>query len=261
MPPLTYKSKRALNMHRNFLPAGFPVVNSKAAFISKSRTCASLALILGFSFTQPTFAQSSFSLANSAEKICTDTPIIGKVFKDKNKDGYADKGEAGIAGVRLYTAKGLQVTTDDKGRFHIACPTGSIKKIGSNFILKLDEKSLPSNHHLTSENPRVIRLTSSKTSKINFGIAKNNIITLEFTDAAFASDSDTLKSEYSGQLLEVINALSGQRSTLRITYHASANQNRTRIKALNTQIKKLWDIHGDDYDLNIERKTVWPIEN
>jgi len=220
-----------------------------------------LALILSFFFQQPAFSQSNVSLETKDDQICTDTPIIGKVFEDKNKNGYADDGETGIAGVRLYTVEGLQVTTDENGHFHIACPTSSIGKIGFNFILKLDEKSLPSNHHLTSENPRVIRLTSSKASKINFGIARNNIITLEFTDAAYAPESDSLKSEFSNQLLEVIDALRGQESTLRITYYASADSDNTRIKKLNTQIKALWEIHGDDYDLNIERKTVWQLEN
>jgi len=230
-------------------------------FLFKYRSYAFLGLTFCLALQQPALGQSRLSFDSKDAPICSDTPIIGKVFHDKNKDGYADQGDAGIAGVRLYTAEGLRVTTDDTGRFHIACPTSSIKKIGSNFILKLDEKSLPSNHHMTTPNPRVVRLTSSKLNKVNFGIAQNNIITLEFTDAAFASDTDTLKSEFSNQLLDVIDALSEERSTLRITYYASADRNRTRMKKMNTQIKALWDIHGDDYDLNIERKTVWQVEN
>ena len=244
-----------------FLPVQLRLSNRRIINQFRYWSGAFLAINLGFAFNQPAFGQSSLAFTNTSNEICTDAPIIGKVFEDKNKDGYADTGEIGIAGVRLYTVEGLQVTTDKNGQYHIACPISSLKKIGSNFILKIDDKSLPSNHHLTSENPRVIRLTSSKARKVNFGVAQNNIITLEFTDAAFASDSDILKSEFSSQLLEVIDALSQQRSTLRITYYASAERDQTRIRKLKTQIQNLWNIHGDDYHLNIERKTVWQIEN
>ena len=90
--------------------------------------------------------------------------LIGKVFDDKNKNGYQDDGEPGMPGVRLATAKGLLVTTDQHGRYHIACAAIPNGQIGSNFILKVDENTLPTGYHLTSENPRVERLTRGKLS-------------------------------------------------------------------------------------------------
>jgi len=48
---------------------------------------------------------------------------------------------------------------------------------------------------------------------------------------------------------------------LRLTYLASASGRQDRIYALSDQIQELWDVYGSDYDLNIERKTVWPGEN
>jgi len=220
-----------------------------------------LAFIAYLSFTQYAFAQPDSILETKAKKTCAHTPIIGRVYNDKNEDGYPSEGEAGIAGVNLYTAQGLQVTTDDKGQFHIACPPLPHKTIGSNFILKLDEKSLPPAHHLTSENPRIIRMTSSLIRKINFGVAPDNIITLDLTDAAFDSKTETLKAEFSSQLPDIIEALSRQKSILRLTYYPSANGNRERLDKLNTQIQTLWKLHGDNYDLNIERKTVWQEKN
>ncbi|MBI3186580.1 MAG: DUF11 domain-containing protein, partial [Gammaproteobacteria bacterium] len=83
---------------------------------------------------------------------CSD--IIGKVFNDKNLNGYADDGEEGIAGARVNTAQGLQATTDEYGRYHFTCAVIPNQDRGSNFIVKLDERSLPTGYRITSENPR-----------------------------------------------------------------------------------------------------------
>jgi len=207
-------------------------------------------------------------VSNRGEAVVRVTPdplfdcseLIGKVFDDKDKDGYQDEGEPGMAGVRLATAKGLLVTTDYHGRYHITCAAIPNGQIGSNFILKLDEKTLPTGYHLTSENPRVVRLTRGKLTKANFGTALENIITLDVTDAAFETGTTTLKPEFAGQLDQIVDALKGQESTLRLTYLASAYGNAERIDALSVQIQELWEVYGDDYDLNIDRKTIWPGE-
>ncbi len=73
---------------------------------------------------------------------CTD--VIGKIFDDSNLNGQQDKGEKGLSGVRVVTARGLIATTDEHGRFHITCAAVPDEDRGSNFILKLDERSLPS---------------------------------------------------------------------------------------------------------------------
>ena len=163
-----------------------------------------------------------------------------------------------MAGVRIATAKGLLVTTDHNGRYHIACAAIPNGQIGSNFILKVDDRTLPTGYHLTSENPRVVRLTRGKMSKANFGVALENIVTLDISDAAFDAGSNTLRPEFAGQLGQIIDALKGQESTLRLTYYPSVAGKEERIDALSAQIQGLWNDHGGNYDLNIERKTVWP---
>jgi len=183
--------------------------------------------------------------------------VIGKVFDDKNRDGYQDEGEPGMAGVRLATAQGLLITTDQHGRYHIACADVPNERIGSNFILKIDDRTLPTGYHLTTENPRVIRLTRGKLSKANFGVALENFVDLEISDAAFLPESATLRPEFAAQLGQIIDALKGEESTLRLTYFATTAGNEGRIGALSDQIQDLWDVYGGDYDLNIERKTIW----
>ncbi len=183
--------------------------------------------------------------------------LIGKVFDDENQDGYQDQDEPGMAGVRLATAKGLLITTDNHGRYHVACAAIPNGQIGSNFVLKLDERTLPTGYHMTSENPRVVRLTRGKMSKANFGTALENIVKLDVTDAAFEGASNTLKPEFASQLGSLIESLKDQESTLRLTYHASANGREDRINELGSQIQDMWKVHGGDYDLEIERKTIW----
>ena len=75
---------------------------------------------------------------------CTD--VTGKVFNDVNRNGYQDPGEQGLPGIRLVTARGLTATTDAYGRYHITCATTPIEGRGSNFVLKLDDRTLPSGY-------------------------------------------------------------------------------------------------------------------
>ncbi len=96
--------------------------------------------------------------------------IIGKVFHDANVNGYLDDGETGIPGVRIATVTGLVLETDGYGRFHIPDGITSILPYGQNQLLKLDISSLPQGAKITTENPRLMRLSNSGLNKINFGI-------------------------------------------------------------------------------------------
>ena len=96
---------------------------------------------------------------------CTD--VIGKVFDDHNLNGYQDEDEKGLADVRIATVKGLNVTTDKFGRFHITCAAIPDEDLGSNLLLKLDERTLPAGYRVTTENPRVQRATRGKMLRVN----------------------------------------------------------------------------------------------
>jgi hypothetical protein len=97
--------------------------------------------------------------------------LLGKVFEDTNRNGYQDEGEPGVPAVRLATVNGQLVTTDGFGRYHIACAAVPDARIGSNFVLKLDTRTLPLGWDVTSDNPRSIRLTRGKFGELNFGVA------------------------------------------------------------------------------------------
>ena len=97
--------------------------------------------------------------------------LIGKVFEDADRDGYQDENEPGVPGVRLATVNGQLITTDEFGRYHIACAAVPDARLGSNFVLKVDTRTLPLGWEPTTDNPRSIRLTRGKFGELNFGVA------------------------------------------------------------------------------------------
>ncbi len=82
---------------------------------------------------------------------CSD--VIGKVFDDRNANGYQDEGEPGIPNVRLATLNGVLVTSDAEGRYHVACAAIPNEYRGSNFVMKLDVAHAAGG--LSSHRPRI----------------------------------------------------------------------------------------------------------
>jgi SdrD B-like domain len=187
--------------------------------------------------------------------------IIGKVFDDKNRNGYQDEGEIGLPGVRLVTVKGVQITTDKNGQFHVACADVPDASIGSNFILKLDTRTLPSGYRVTSENPRIVRLTQGKVSKLNFGASITRVVRFDVTGDAFVDGTSKLKPEWVGSVDKLIGILDAERSTLRLTYYAKSKGSELAAKRLAGVAKLVaekWKAQSDRYDLPIERRLIGP---
>lgn len=168
---------------------------------------------------------------------CSD--IVGKVFDDKNANGYQDQGEPGIPNVRVVTARGLLVTTDAEGRFHVACAAIPQMDHGSNFVMKLDERTLPSGYRLTTENPRDVRVTRGKMVKLNFGATVHRVVRLELTAAAFTREAG-LAPEWAARLDAVVAQLKSRPSVLRISYAGGGEGARARLDAVAARVKELW---------------------
>lgn len=192
---------------------------------------------------------------------CSD--VIGSVFEDHNINGYQDDGETGLAGVRLATARGLLVTTDKQGRYHITCADVPNNMRGSNFIVKLDKRSLPSGYRVTSENPRVVRLTRGKVVKANFGAVIHRVISVDLDSGAF-DDQHQLQADYLQQLQQVIEQLDDRPSVLRIAYDAdneSSSDIDQQLDHVKTEIDKIWQDCDCRYELIIETEVRRPITN
>ncbi len=183
--------------------------------------------------------------------------IIGKVFDDRNGNGYQDDGEAGIAGARVATVNGLLVTADQYGRYHITCAAVPNAQMGSNFILKLDPRSLPAGYNLTTENPRVVRVTRGKMVEIDFGVRGAELVTFELNDTAFAEGSNSLKPEWAAKLAALIETLKAQPSRLRLNYSGDGDA-KEKLEQLAAQIAASWKDQGGKHELDIEWTTSPP---
>ena len=153
---------------------------------------------------------------------CSD--IIGKVFDDRNANGYQDEGEPGIPNVRIATVRGLLVTSDADGRFHVACADIPQMDRGSNFIMKLDERTLPSGYRLTTENPRVVRTTRGKMVKLNFGAAIHKVYRLDVDQRAYTDNGEQLRDPWAEQLRLLVLQLQERPAVLRLASHVGPDE-------------------------------------
>ncbi|XQW84976.1 SdrD B-like domain-containing protein [Thalassotalea piscium] len=184
---------------------------------------------------------------------CSD--IIGKVFNDKNINGYQDQGEKGLPAIRIATAQGLLVTTDEDGRYHIACAEVPNAMRGSNFILKVDERTLPSGFRISTENPRIVRLTRGKLVKANFGATIHRVVRIQLNEMAF--NGNTLRAEHQEALSQTIQTLQLKPSILRIAYQQGDENDDTvaeRFERLTEQIQQQWQEFDGKYELIIEQE-------
>jgi uncharacterized repeat protein (TIGR01451 family) len=189
---------------------------------------------------------------------CTD--IIGKVFDDRNLNGWQDKGESGLSGTRVVTAQGLIATADEYGRFHIACAAVPDRDRGSNFILKLDERSLPTGFRMTTENPRVQRATRGKMLRFNFGATIHRVVRIDIADGAFEPDTTELRLQWQPKIDQLLEEMMGAPAVLRLSYLADVEAKGLvdkRLKALKNEIAKQWDRSKGGYRLDIETEIFW----
>jgi hypothetical protein len=191
---------------------------------------------------------------------CTD--VIGKVFDDTNRNGVQDLGEPGIPQVRLATARGLLATTDQFGRFHITCATTPREGRGSNFVLKLDDRTLPSGFRGSTQSMQVQRATRGKTIEFNFGASIHRVIGLDLADAVFEPGSIEMRELWLPRLELLIDELGAAPAVLRLSYLADLEDPRlvdARLKALRALIEEAWSATegGPAYELAVEPDVFW----
>lgn len=188
---------------------------------------------------------------------CTD--IIGKVFDDRNANGYQDDGEPGIPNTRVVTVRGLLVTADAKGRFHVPCADIPQADRGSNFVMKLDERTLPSGYRVTTENPRVVRATRGKMVKIDFGAAIHRVVRIEVGAQAFVDDGSELRPQWRDQLKQLIPVLEAGVSVVHVSYRGKPGETGwadRRLSYLTDALRRLWADVPNRYPLQIETEYV-----
>ena len=181
------------------------------------------------------------------------------MFDDLNRNGYPDDGEGGLPGVRLATVKGLLITTDEFGRFSIPCAELPNVDTGSNFLLKLDDRSLPTGYRVTSENPRTVRVTAGKMTTLNFGAAISRVVRIDLSGTAFQPDSEKPSAALDRGISQLVRSLETEPSVLRLTYYDSgegAELANERLDEVEQRVRQRLSRSQFGVDLWIERRVV-----
>jgi hypothetical protein len=189
---------------------------------------------------------------------CTD--VIGKVFDDANGNGQQDPGERGLAGVRLVTTRGLAAITDEYGRFHITCALTPLEGRGSNFALKLDDRTLPSGYRPTTPQVLVERATRGKALRFVFGASIHRVVGLDLSDAVFEPGTADMRLQWRPRLDLLLAELRKSRSVLRLSYLADVEDKALvdrRLEAVAQSITSSWRAMKCCYELTIERDVFW----
>ncbi len=189
---------------------------------------------------------------------CTD--VIGKVFDDGDRNGVQDRGERGIAGVRLVTARGLAATTDPHGRFHITCAVTPNEARGSNFVLKLDDRTLPSGYRMSTRQSQVRRATAGKALRFSYGASLHRVVGLDLADAVFEPGSTGLRAQWRSRIGLLLEELEKSPSILRLSYVADVEDAalvKRRLDAIQDEIEQAWQSLDGGYPLAIEPEVFW----
>ena len=111
---------------------------------------------------------------------------------------------------------------------------------------------------MTTENPRVVRLTAGKFAKLNFGARLGNVVDIDLTAAAFAQGQSTANAALARAVDGLIAQIMAKPSVLQLTYILAQGEapelGRARLRELEKMIRKRWRGKGK-YKLDIE-KTV-----
>src|SRR5229473_517805 len=189
---------------------------------------------------------------------CTD--VFGKVFNDVNRNGVQDNGEDGLPGVRVVTATGLEATTDQYGRFHITCAITPNEDRGSNFVLKLDDRTLPSGFRMSTDQVQIKRATRGKALKFDFGASIHRVVAIDLSDAAFEPGKTEIRVQWRPRVNLLLEELRKAPSVLRLSYVADTEDEalvERRLEGFKRQLTEAWDAKKDGYVLAIEPEVFW----
>ncbi len=189
---------------------------------------------------------------------CTD--VTGKVFDDVNRNGHQDQGETGLPGVRVASARGLTAITDAYGRFHITCAVVPREGRGSNFVLKLDDRTLPSGYRSSTDQVRIERATRGKAVRFNFGASLHRVIGLDLADAVFEPGTTEMRAQWRPRLELLMKELQKAPAILRLSYLADVEDQalvERRMSAVKAEIASKWQSLNASYQLAIEPEVFW----
>src|SRR5690606_3162067 len=109
---------------------------------------------------------------------------------------------------------------DQHGRFHITCAITPREGRGSNFVLKLDDRTLPTGYRGSTDATQVRRATRGKALEFNFGASIHRVVGLDLADAVFEPDSTEVRDLWKPRIDLLIEELRRAPAVLRLSYLA-----------------------------------------
>ncbi|MDH3769154.1 MAG: hypothetical protein OES99_11985, partial [Gammaproteobacteria bacterium] len=203
-------------------------------------------------------AQATVRLVPDPTFDCSD--VTGKVFDDSNRNGYQDGDEGGLAGVRVVTARGLAATTDKHGRYHFTCAITPHEARGSNFVLKLDDRTLPTGFRVSNRPVQVHRATRGKSLRVNFSASIHHVVGLDIADAVFEPGTIEMRPQWRPRINLLLEELQKRPAVLRLSYVGDVEAEslaQRRVDALKDQIAVAWEELNCCYELVIEPEIFW----
>jgi len=178
------------------------------------------ATVFQFGVAVSNSASAAVTMAGGTDPLFEQSRIWGKVWDDKDGDGWQDEGEKGIPGVRVATVEGWIAETDSKGRYHFEGITLSNQERGQNVVVKVDKSTIPEGAVFTTENPLLRRVTPAIPVRFDFGVKlppPPKVIApepepepipqaeapIELGAVYFDTDRTTIKPEYTRMLDEI----------------------------------------------------------
>ena len=153
-----------------------------------------------------------------------------------------------------------RATTDAHGRYHLTCAITPHESRGSNFVLKLDDRTLPSGFRASTRPVQVQRATRGKALRINFGASIHRVVGLDVADAVFVPDSIEMRNQWLPRVGLLVEELNKGPAVLRLSYVADVESQslvEQRLEQMKDRILTAWEERNGGYELEIEPEIFW----
>src|SRR6266850_2348536 len=153
-----------------------------------------------------------------------------------------------------------EATTDQYGRFHITCAITPNESRGSNFVLKLDDRTLPGGFRMSTGQVQVKHATRGKALKFDFGASIHRVVAIDLSDAAFEPGKTEIRVQWRPRLDLLLTELRKAPSVLRLSYVANGENAalvEQRMQAIKRQLTEAGYAKKDGYMLAIEPEVFW----
>ena len=193
---------------------------------------------------------------------CTD--VIGKVFDDANRNGVQDAGEAGLRRrARGDRARVWPRTPIRTGATTSPARSRRTKDRGSNFVLKLDDRTLPSGFRMSTDQVQVQRATRGKALRFNFGASIHRVVGIDLSDAVFEPGTTEMRPQWKPRIdVAARGAQEGSGDAAPVVRRRRRGRSSSSTSAWprsRRQIIEAWEglDGGGGYELTIEPEVFW----